>query len=350
MVRAQSPRAIADAPARAGRGLGWLADRPVAAKIGVTVGLLGLVSVGLTGLAHVRITDLSAEREALYTDSVQPLTQLAGIQRSFQEDRARYISYTVVDAASRQSLLQELAGRQNTLQSQLRAYEPLATSPADFSALTTDLDAWYAVATQQLVPAADAASDAAAATTATRGSGRSALTSAAAAAAATASAQAAAAVGGIVSGPLQATTDTLMNQLQSELDAQTAQASAVNDQSAAVATSSTRLLWVLLVLSLLATGALAVWVIRQITGTVASVGRAVSAMATGDLTVAPEVRSADEIGLLALSLGEAQRHLRAVLSDVAASADAVAASSEELSASSAQMSASAEETSAQSGV
>ena len=349
MVRAQSPRVIADAPARAGRGLGGLADRPVAAKIGVTVGLLGLVSVGLTGLAHVRIADLSAEQGALYTESVEPLTQLAGIQRSFQGDRARYISYPLVDAASRQSLLQELAGRQDALQSQLSAYEPRATSPAGFSALTTELDTWYAVATQQLVPAADAAHDAAAAATAaTGGSRRNALASAAAAA--TASEQAAAVVGGMVTGPLQDATDTLMDQLQSEVDVQMAHASAVNEQNAADAAGSTRLLWVVLVLSLLAIGALAVWVIRQITGTVASMGRTVSAMATGDLTVEPEVRAADELGRMARSLGEAQRHLRSVLSDVAASADAVAASAEELSASSAQISASAEETSAQSGV
>ena len=40
-------------------------------------------------------------------------------------------------------------------------------------------------------------------------------------------------------------------------------------------------LWLVLAVSLLVAGGLAVWVIRQITGTVATVGRTVTAMSTG---------------------------------------------------------------------
>ncbi|MCW2536181.1 MAG: putative methyl-accepting chemotaxis protein, partial [Modestobacter sp.] len=336
MVRAQSPHATADAPVGAGRGMGWVADRPVAAKIGITVGLLGLVAVGLTSLATARMSDLSDKQDVLYTESVEPLTQLAGLQRSVQGDRARYITYVVVDDASRAELLTELAERQDTLQKQLAAYEPLATSPDEFAALAAELDGWYAVATQQLVPAADAASTAAAAADQAAGStARGAQ--AAAAAAAKAASQAAAAAGDVITGPLQAATDTLMDEMQTELDTQAAHASVVNDAGTAEATGSIRLLWVVLIASLLATGVLALWVIRQITGTVAMMGRTVEAMATGDLTVVPEVRSGDELGRMAQSLAAAQEHLRTVLSGVAASADAVAASSEELSASSAQI-------------
>jgi methyl-accepting chemotaxis protein len=349
MVAAQSPRPTTDAAVRAGRGAGWVADRPVAVKIGATVGLLGLVAVGLTGLATARISDLRDDQQTLYTGRVEPLTQLSGVQRSFQGDRARYITYIAVDAASRTALLTELAERQDTLQDQLAAYEPVATSPAEFATLTADLDDWYAVATQQLVPAADAAGAAsAAAAGAAVSTARGAQ--AAAAASATAAAQASAAVSRVLTGPLQAATDTLMDQLQTELDAHTTEAAALNEEGSAAAASSIRLLWVVLVASLLATGALAVWIVRQITGTVATMGRAVEAMATGDLTVVPQARSGDELGRMAQSLAAAQQHLRTVLSGVAASADAVAVSSEELSASAAQISASAGETSAQSGV
>ncbi|SDY46931.1 methyl-accepting chemotaxis protein [Modestobacter sp. DSM 44400] len=349
MVRDQSPRPTTEAPVRAGRGLGWIADRSVAVKIGITVGLLGLVSVGLTGLATARIGAMSDQQQALYSQSVEPLTQLSDLQRSFQGDRARYITYPLVDDAGRAELRTELAKRQDTLQQQLAAYEPLATSPDEFAALTEQLDSWYAVATQQLVPAADAARAAsAAADTSAASTGRG--SQAAAAAAAEEAAQASSASGSVVTGPLQDATDTLMDEMQTELDTQTAAAGAVNDKGHADAASSIRLLWAVLIASLLATGALALWVIRQITGTVATVSRTVEAMATGDLTVVPEVRSADDLGRMAQSLGAAQQHLRSVLAGVAASADAVAASSEELSASSAQISASAEETSAQSGV
>ncbi|WP_308010515.1 methyl-accepting chemotaxis protein [Blastococcus sp. LR1] len=74
------------------------------------------------------------------------------------------------------------------------------------------------------------------------------------------------------------------------------------------------------------------------------------ALAKGDLTQVAGLTSRDEMGRMGGALDEAVVNLRAVMAEVAASADAVAASAEELSASSAQISASAEETSAQSGV
>ena len=349
MTRDLHPAATDDA-VRAGHATRWAADRPVAVKIGATVGVLGLVAVGLTTLATVRMDDLSAQQEALYRESVQPLTELAGIQRSFQGDRARYITYPQVDAEARQDLVQELAERRADQQAQLSTYEPLATSPAAFATLTSDLDAWYQVATGDLVPAADAAAVADDAVRAALDSsgGRSALLTAQSAG--TAADEADAVVGGILTGPLQDALDVLMDQMQAELDEQTADAAAVNEAGKESAAAATRLLWVVLALSLLASGGLAFWVIRQITGTVASVSRTVDAMATGDLTVVPEVRSGDELGRMADALGRAQAHLRSVLAGVAASSDAVAAASEQLSASSAQISASADETSAQSGV
>ncbi|WP_138758470.1 methyl-accepting chemotaxis protein [Modestobacter altitudinis] len=348
MTRDPSSPATADA-GRAGNGGNWAADRPVGVKIGATVGVLGLVAVGLTTLATVRMGDLSDQQDALYAESVEPLTELSGIQRAFQGDRARYITYPQVDAAGRQALLTELAERRDDLQQKLDGYEPLATSPAAYATLTGDLDDWYAVATGQLVPAADAASTAdAAAAAALVGTTRNALATAAGASAA--AFQADAVVGGVLTGALQDATDVLMDDMQAELDAQTAGAAAVKDAGNAAAAGATRLLWVVLALSLLGAGALAAWVIRQITGTVAHVSRTADAMARGDLTVSPEVRSADELGRMAASLGRAQAHLRSVLAGVAASSDAVAAASEQLSASSAQISASAEETSAQSGV
>jgi methyl-accepting chemotaxis protein len=104
------------------------------------------------------------------------------------------------------------------------------------------------------------------------------------------------------------------------------------------------------VAGLLAVVALSVVTVRSITRPVRSVKASLDALATGDLTVATGVTSQDEIGQMAAALDIAQTNLREVLSGVVSSADAVAASSEELSASSAQISASAEETSAQSGV
>src|SRR5215213_4744150 len=137
------------------RRSGWFADRPLAVKLGTTVGLLGLVAVGLTGLATVRMSELADQQQTLFDESVTPLNDLAGIQRAFQGDRARYIEYPQLAADDRQAMLAELAERQTDLQAKLAEYEPLASSPDNFTTMTGDLDAWYAVATTELVPAAD---------------------------------------------------------------------------------------------------------------------------------------------------------------------------------------------------
>ena len=96
--------------------------------------------------------------------------------------------------------------------------------------------------------------------------------------------------------------------------------------------------------------AAALLVARGMQRSVASVQQGVDAMAAGDLTVEPDVRSRDEVGAMAGSLAEAQRSLRSTLAGVVQVSGAVASSSEELSAAGSQVAASAEETSAQAGV
>ena len=304
-------------PSRPGR-VHWFTDRPVGAKIGAALAVLAIVAVALTTLAVQRIGTLADAGETLYSDSVVPLNTLAALQRTFQGDRARNNIYGFVDAAARPELDATLAERRQLGEDQAAAYVATLGDPADFDGLQAGLDTYYAVVDQQLYPAADA------------GDG--------------------AAVLQIVTGPLAEAGRGLSDAFGAEQDRQAADAAADAQAGQDLASSARMILWTALAAGIAVATLLAVWVVRQIVATVRTVQKSVEALAAGDLTVTPEVRSNDELGRMAASLGKAQESLRSVMSDVAASADAVAASSEELSASSAQISAGAEETSAQSGV
>jgi len=296
------------------RRLHWWADRPLALKLGAALALMGFVGV-LAGVLAVNGAQSLRDGEArLYEENVQPLVLLGAIQRSFQGDRVRIVSYNVADEETRGMLRENLAERQGELQALLADYEGLQADGEAWSAVTAGLTAYYANAEQQLT-AIDA------------GGAQS--------------------FGFNEEKPLAS---GVMEPYAAESDAQAAAAAAEAAAGQDLADEVVLEVVVTLGIGILLAGGLAFVVVRVMIGTVRSVQQSVEALADGDLTVTPVVRSGDELGRMASSLAEAQVSLRAVLSSVVGSADAVAASSEELSASSAQISSSAQETSAQSGV
>ncbi|MGY1811321.1 methyl-accepting chemotaxis protein [Blastococcus sp. SYSU D00820] len=305
-------------PSRPHRSGGWLADRPVGVKLGAALGLLAVVGLTTAAVAAEQVTSLSDSQHAMYEEHIAPADQLATVQRDLQGIRARVLQYGVAAPDVRATLRQEVEDRYAQFEDGLAAYRPHAQEPAAVDALGEEAEAFVDAATTQLFPLADAGQ--------------------------------AAAFGALYQSSVRGIGDDALDGIKSESSAQ-AEAAAVG--VAADAAVATRAVWTIIVLvgvGILVSGALAVVVVRGLVRTVRSVQGSVEALASGDLTVLPEVRSADELGRMAAALATAQEQLRAVMAGVDASAQAVAASSEELSASSTQIAASAEETSVQSGV
>jgi methyl-accepting chemotaxis protein len=297
---------------------GWFADRPVGVKIASLIAFSALIGVALAVVAVGRIDALRAGEQDIYDNHVVAFSDLDAIQESYQTLQSGYTAYFLATPAQRAALKPQLAQGSTDLEKRLGDYARTSEHPQAVGTLATDLLAYAGLSAQQMVPALDAGDLATA--------------------------------GAVAQGPMVpaqqkvvADIHALRAVLRTDADAQVVDDSAQG--SAAV-----RDLWLILGISVVVGAGLALAVVRQITGTVKKVQRAVDALAAGDLTVAPDVSSNDELGRMAASLATAQQSLRTVLSSVVASADAVAASSEELSASSAQISASAEETSAQSSV
>jgi methyl-accepting chemotaxis protein len=306
----------APSPFRApGRRTGWFADRPLAVKFGLLVGVVllalsGLLTAVLVGNSAVRgaNTDLARLNEAqelvLQLDTRASELKVDGYKAVVRPDPEGQLPELAEDIATPEGLLAELAEVPLTGAS-ATAVAGLAES---YGAYTDAISVFVDSAVADQVAARLAWEDIQAAND---------LTDSAV---------------GTAKDALSAESD----RAQVRLDDAIARSQQISLVVAVVA------LAVILVISRMT--------MRSVTRPVRAVQRSLKALADGDLTVPTGVTSRDEVGQMAASLDEAQAALRAVLAGVAGSANAVAASSEELSASSAQIAASAEETSTQSAV
>ncbi|WP_409329462.1 methyl-accepting chemotaxis protein [Trujillonella humicola] len=299
-------------PARRG---GWFADRPLAVKFGVLVGVVVLAFAGLLAAvlvgngsvrdATARLQDLAdAETLVLQLDTRASELKVDGFKALVRDVPAEQLAELAEDIATPEALLAELGA--------IPLDGAPATAVADLAASFGD----YTAAISAFVD--DAVTD-------------------------------------------QAATRVRWEDIQAANDLTDGAVGAAKDELAAARTAAEQALRDDIaraerVVVGVAAGALVAvlaisWLIsRSVTRPVQRVRLALQALAGGDLTVSADVTSRDEVGQMAGALAAAQSSLREVMAGVAASAHAVAASSEELSASSAQISASAEETSAQSGV
>src|SRR5215210_7682630 len=111
-------------PARSPGSDGWLANRPVGARIGAVVALLGVVVVSTNALAVSRIDEMRTGQEAIYSENLQPLNALSAVQRATAAHRARVLEYAVSDPERRVGLLGEMDEKQADVDAALAEYEP----------------------------------------------------------------------------------------------------------------------------------------------------------------------------------------------------------------------------------
>ena len=297
----------------------WFADRPLAQKIGAIAAVLTAVAAGMGVLAIASVQRLGAGQETLFEDDVQPLDMLDEIQRTLQGTRVRVNLYAFTPEAERPALAAEIAEREVALMTLLDAYEPRAADVARVDAARTSAAAFHRAVADEFVPAVDAgATDAE--------------------------------LHEVYAAAVYPVGDAALEEISAESDAKSAAAEQeLAEGQALVATTRTTII-AALVVGVAVALLLATLVTRQIVRTVTSVGRSVDAMSRGDLTVAPDVRSGDELGRMARALAVAQTSMRSTLGSVAGVSTTIAAAADQMSGASGAVLARSQDTSAQAGV
>ncbi|PVU84189.1 methyl-accepting chemotaxis protein [Cellulomonas sp. WB94] len=295
----------------------------VRAKIVGLLVVFVVFSSGLGAFATVSMSSMKSSTAEMATDQAAVTTSLATLKDALWGVRMGVTLVGTYDSARKQRQADSLAKAYTTYQTASDAFaatytEAYGALPASWDTFAASLADYRTVVDGDLMTAALA--DDRQAFLDIRDAG-------------------AAKAGGVMVTDLTAlTTDVTA---ASEIDARR-----VADESARAAVLTVAILIVGVVLA----SVLGMAIANGIRRSVVSVKRAVDAMATGDLTVRPDVRSADEIGQMAAALVTAQDNMRDLIAGVVETAGTVAAASEELSASSAQVSAGSAETSVQAGV
>ncbi len=308
-------------PAAGARGVTrWLADRPLAQKFVICIGLMAVVAAALTFLGVTRMAAIAGAGRQANEQATVPLQMLDEINLDIASVRAKAGSTPSVGyyADGEAAWIEGLRSALDAAMTDVDAYEPYATSPESWKAIDDALQQYIDSVEGEIIPLVlEGDVDA---------------------------------VARLVMGEVQGYAATMMTAVTAESQALVDLAEELNDGQNATYRQASVVMWAFLVAALLVVVAICVAVVRPAVRTSDEVVRAIKALEAGDLTVEAPVTSSDELGTIAASLGRAQKALRDVLTSVAGTAHQVASSAEELSAASSQVASGSEETSAQAGV
>ena len=295
----------------------------VFAKIMALVVLAGVVMVGLGGYAGATIVRLRTDTDRLASVQDEVGTSQSAMQDALWNVRNLITALGAYPPSGKQAQAAKLATAETTLDTSMAAFHDTFTrafgaEPKGWPAFTAAVAAYRGTVDGQLQAAAMA--DDRAQWVQIRDGGAA---------------------------DLGAAMVKALSNLGTEVHGSLAAVATHADSEARTALVSTI---VLIVVGILGTLLVGLVIARSIRRSVADVKRSVDAMARGDLTTRPQVRTADELGEMAAGLVVALDALSDLVGGVVESARTVAASSGELSAAGTQVAAGSEETSTQAGV
>ena len=288
---------------------GWFADRSIRTKVLLLLVLVVISVVGASTSAVTRMSQLAVSTRTVQQVSAGVSSQVAVVQRDVVEAQllvARAVAAT--DDADRRAVEDRVAALDAEIAAAADAFEAgtAGVEVPGWAEFRTAWPQWQTIRDEQLL-AGVAADDTA----------------------------------------VLAAVDAALTEVDaSALDYVAGVADAAEDQVA----RSTRSLLLVQGVGLVVVIAVGLLTARVIRRQVAEVQRSVEAMAEGDLTVAPRLDSADEIGQMARALTRTQESLRATVAGVAGTAHTVAAAAEQMTAAASEVVAGSDDTSARAGV
>ena len=297
---------------------GWMSDRPVGMRITAAVGVSALVALTVGGLAAQRLEELRGTTAASYSQSVQPLVDLAAAQRGYQAARARIVEYPAASPDVRAELLTQFEEKSADLATGLAAYAPKAADPAQVEAVRAAQAQITALFRDTLVPLADSGDVAGAATTYRE----------------------------VILPVVSVGADAI------EAAGEAEQARAKSRTAAATQSAHDALILVAVVLGagLVLAGLLSAVVVRSITRPLRRVSDVLDAVAEGDLTGNADVTSRDEIGRMGRSLYRATTHVREMVGTISQTSATLETASGRLAGTSSQLRHGADKAAAQADV
>jgi methyl-accepting chemotaxis protein len=304
--------------------VGLLADRSLAVKNLVAVVAMAIVAAAVGGLGVYRIAEMSHDLQQMKAEHVDGLQQIAelrgGLSNMF---RGMLLHQLGTDAAGKKAGRDAVAASDAEVDTALTAYGALpgasaardgalanfTTAMVDYRALRNAVVFQEPVAAGYTLPAPDKI--------------YAAFTD------------------------LENSTNIAVADL---LKFEDAQADALAKEAESELGKSRIIMAVALLGGVLLAGAIAYLVIRLIRQQLATVATALGAVADNNLTIPAEVRSRDELGLMAVAVNRAREGLRETITSLTAGAHSLGAGTQQLTGVTARIGASAREAAAQAGL